>query len=253
MASNSLGRASGDVRVWDLPLRLFHWLLVVMVAVAFLSSEEGSPLSEWHVASGWAAAVLVVFRLVWGFAGGEHSRFSSFVKPAALGGHLRELLRGRAAPSLGHNPLGAVSAILLLGLIGATVWTGATVAEESESLHEGIAYLLLALVAVHVLAVVLMSVLSRENLVAAMFTGRKRAARHPGARDARDPGLAPLVVAAAALAGAVLLIASYDEQAFQARSLESFEHRAAGAGPAGAGEREGPVEAEGYEEEAETD
>jgi cytochrome b len=104
------------IRVWDLPLRLFHWLLVAAITVAFLSSEEGSPLSDWHVASGWFAAVLIVFHIFWGLAGGEHSRWSDFVRPSYLATHFRELARFRPAPTLGHNPLGAVSVLVLLPL-----------------------------------------------------------------------------------------------------------------------------------------
>jgi cytochrome b len=72
------------IRVWDLPLRLFHWFLVAAIALAFLSSEEGSPLSDWHIASGWIAMVLIVFRIFWGLVGGEHSRWSDFVRPSGF-------------------------------------------------------------------------------------------------------------------------------------------------------------------------
>ena len=64
-----------QVKVWDWPLRLFHWLLVIAIAVAFLSAEEDGLLNRWHVLSGWIAGILIVFRLLWGFVGGEHSRF----------------------------------------------------------------------------------------------------------------------------------------------------------------------------------
>ena len=73
--------SGGQVRVWDAPVRLFHWLLVAAVALALLSSDEDSALNQWHVLSGWVAAILVVFRIVWGFAGGEHSRFGDFLRP----------------------------------------------------------------------------------------------------------------------------------------------------------------------------
>lgn len=71
-------------KVWDLPLRLFHWVLVIDIAVALLSSEEDSALNEWHVLSGWVAAILIVFRLVWGFIGGGQSRFSDFVRLCSI-------------------------------------------------------------------------------------------------------------------------------------------------------------------------
>ncbi|WP_404710505.1 cytochrome b/b6 domain-containing protein [Sphingomonas sp. MMS24-J13] len=65
------------LKVWDVPLRLFHWLLVVAIAIAFLSSEGDSPIAGWHIAAGWTVVVLVVFRLVWGSIGGEHARFDA--------------------------------------------------------------------------------------------------------------------------------------------------------------------------------
>ena len=79
---------STRVKVWDLPLRLFHWLLVAAIAIAFLSAEEGSPLNQWHVLAGWVAGVLILFRLAWGFVGGEHSRFSDFIRPSRIAHHL---------------------------------------------------------------------------------------------------------------------------------------------------------------------
>ena len=118
------------VRVWDWPLRLFHWLLVLAIALAFLSSEEDSVLNQWHLLSGWVAGVLISFRLVWGFVGGEHSRFSDFVRPSRIAKHVSSLLRGRRNPTLGHNPLGAVSVLVLLALVAAAVVTGAFGAPE---------------------------------------------------------------------------------------------------------------------------
>lgn len=227
MVSQPAHVTSGEsIRVWDLPLRLFHWLLVVAIAVAFLSAEEGSPLSDWHIASGWVVAVLIVFRLIWGFIGGEHSRFADFVKPSAIGHHVKDLLRARSKPSLGHNALGAVSALLLLALIAATVWTGIMMAEGGgEDIHELIAYILLALVAVHILAVIVMSFLTRDNLVRAMITGSKRAERHPEASEARRPGLLAYLLGAFVIAGTVYAIVAYDPPAFQLRSADSFEHQ----------------------------
>jgi cytochrome b len=204
-----------SIRVWDLPLRLFHWLLVVAIAFAFLSSEEESTLAPWHIPIGWSIAVLIAFRLAWGLVGGEHARFAGFVKPSGLGTHVAGLLRGHPEPTLGHNALGALSVILLLGLVTATVWTGAAGADEE--VHEVIAYAMLALVAAHVIAVIVMSIMTRDNLVRAMITGRKRRERYPDAHDARRaspgaPGLA--LLAAAAMVAAIL---AYDPQAFQPR------------------------------------
>lgn len=214
-----------QVRVWDWPLRLFHWLLVVAVAVAFLSSEEDSALNQWHILSGWVTGLLIVFRLAWGFVGGEHSRFSDFIRPSRLFGHIRELGRGRVEPSLGHNPLGAVAVVLLLGLAAVTVFTGAFGGKAAEKIHEIVGWTLLAMVIVHIAAVIGMSLLQRENLVRAMITGTKARARHPRATDARTPGLAGIALALLVVSGALYAILKYDPQGFTLRGSEAFEHR----------------------------
>lgn len=213
------------VKVWDLALRLFHWTLVIAIAVAFLSSEEDSALNYWHVLSGWVAAVLIVFRLVWGFIGGEHSRFSDFIRLSRIPHHVVSLVRGHREPTLGHNPLGAVAVVILLALTAITVWTGAFGGEAAEELHELIAWVLLGMVALHVVAVIVMSMLERENLVRAMVTGDKPAARHPGAVDARSPSALAWLVGAVLVGSTSYLIVQYDPDAFALRSAESFEHR----------------------------
>jgi len=237
MPKESIVVGTGRLQVWDLPLRLFHWSLVAAIAIALLSAEEDSALNQWHVMAGWIAGILVVFRLAWGFVGGEHSRFVSFVRPSALSRHVGELVRGRSEPTVGHNALGALSVLLLLLLVAATVWTGITLAED---LHELLGWTLLGLVAIHVVAVVLMSLLTRENLVGAMITGAKPAARHPDRQDARRPGLLGLLVSILVIAGAAYAVLVYDPLAFTPRSAESYEHRADAAGGEGATDGEAP-------------
>jgi cytochrome b len=189
MATTTLARTpppgadavSPPTRVWDLAVRLFHWSLVASFAIAWISAEEWQDLHLW---AGYAAAALVAFRLVWGLAGTRYARFRQFVRrPRVVVAYLRDVLSGREARYLGHNPAGgAMILALLLALAGLclTGWLYTTDAywgvEWVEETHELLANLLLALVGLHVLGVLLASLRHRENLVRAMITGRKRPA-----------------------------------------------------------------------------
>ena len=214
-----------SVRVWDLPLRFFHWLLVLAVVLAFLSSEEDSPLNQWHIVAGWVAGILIAFRIVWGLVGGEHSRFVDFVRPSRIGEHIKSLFGARAEPTVGHNPLGGLSVIILLALTGLTVATGAFGGEPAEDLHKVIAWTLLAFVGIHVAAVLLMSLFQRENLVTAMITGKKALARHDGAIDARRPSAVGVEIAIIVVAATIYGVLQYDPQAFTLRGAEAFQER----------------------------
>ena len=218
-------KSNRDVRVWDWPLRAFHWLLVITIAIAFLSSEEGSPLNRWHVISGWIAGLLLVFRLAWGIAGGEHSQFSDFIRPSGISRHISQLRRGRPELSLGHNPLGALAVVLLLGLSAFTVLTGAFGGEGAEEIHEIVAWTLLVAVAIHIVAVIAMSLLQRENLVRAMITGGKARQRRPGSVDAKSPPVVGIVLTVVVVAAAIYGVLRYDPQAFSPRASEAYEHR----------------------------
>lgn len=224
----TIARASTPktIRVWDLPVRLFHWSLVATILVAFLSAEEGSPLAAWHTASGWVASVLIAFRLVWGFVGGEHARFKAFLKPHRIGHHLKSMMTGRPEQSIGHNALGGMAVIALLGTVAGIIYTGATMGGDAgEELHETLANILLGLIALHVVAVVAMSYLTKDNLIAAFVTGRKRADCHPGVADARSPAGLAVPVAALAMASVTYIATTIDPSAFTARAHgEAGEH-----------------------------
>lgn len=219
--------ARATIAVWDLPVRLFHWLLVGAIAVAFLSSEDDSPIADWHMRAGWLAAVLIAFRLVWGLVGGEHARFANFVRPSHALSHLTALFSGRGERAIGHNPAGGLAVLLLIGGVVAVVTTGwLTFQGGDKDLHETIAWLLLGLVGIHVAAVIVTSIASRENLVRAMVTGRKAAADHPGARDACSAGPVALLIALAAVGGAVAGIVTLDRDAFGLQDREAHERHA---------------------------
>ncbi len=188
------------IRVWDAPVRVFHWLAVISFAGAYLTAES----ERWrlvHVTLGYTLAGLVVFRLVWGLVGTRHARFASFVRgPAAVKRYLMSMLQGRPAHYTGHNPAGALAMVAMLALsllVGLTGW--ATYHEVwggwTEDLHEVAANAMLALVGVHVAAALLTSWVHRENLVKAMFTGFKRGAPQEAIRRTWG-GVAVLLVLA---------------------------------------------------------
>ena len=168
------------VKVWDPLVRLFHWSLVASFAVAWISADEWDDLHNW---AGYAAAALIAFRLLWGLIGPRYARFSQFVRsPGAVAAYLRDLLAGREARHLGHNPAGGVMILLLIAGLAALCLTGWMQTVDAfwgedwvEEVHEVLANLLLVLVGLHVAGVALASLKHRENLVRAMVTGRKRA------------------------------------------------------------------------------
>lgn len=186
-ASNSRAAASRDILVWDAPVRIFHWLMVLCFAGAYLTAETDS-LRLVHVTLGYTMAGLVGFRLVWGIVGSRYARFSNFIRgPAAIIRYLRSLISGHPERFVGHNPAGAVAIIALLGatlLLVATGWANYNDigGDLTEELHEGVANAMLALVVIHVAAVLASSWLHRENLVGAMLHGHKSGAPAEGIR-----------------------------------------------------------------------
>lgn len=189
MDTSASAPAAQKVLVWDAPVRVFHWLMVLCFAGAYLTAES----ETWrllHITLGYTMAGLVAFRVVWGVAGTRYARFNSFVRgPRAVLGYVRSMLAGKPEHHIGHNPAGAVSIVLLLGLaagISATGWaayndlSGEWVAE----LHELLANAMLLVVGIHVAGVVLASFLHQENLVRSMVTGRKLANPSQGIRSA---------------------------------------------------------------------
>lgn len=193
---------SDHILVWDLPLRLFHWVLAASFAGAFLTAES-EKLRDLHLLCGYTFAGAIAFRLVWGFVGTRHARFSSLrFGPAAIVRYLRSLLAGRPERHVGHGPIAVVMIPILLGLglvVAGSGW--ATYAELGgewlEELHEGAATAMLVAVVGHVLGVVAVSLAQRENLALPLLSGRKAGASGDGIRSSR-PLVALLLVAALA-------------------------------------------------------
>jgi cytochrome b len=171
------------VLIWDLPTRLFHWLLGAGFAgaagIAFLLDED-SGLYPYHAILGLAIAFMVALRVVWGFVGTRHARFRSFVfGPGAVLGYLRGVVTGTGAKHTGHNPASAYAIFAIFALLGAQATTGVMLATGNggvKELHELIAYALLGVVGAHIVGVVLHTLRYRENITGSMVHGRKDAA-----------------------------------------------------------------------------
>ena len=173
-------RTGGTVRVWDPIVRLFHWTVAGGCAINLLLEGGG----RLHRGIGYAVALAVAIRVLWGVIGRGHALFSSFIpRPRALWRYLGELRRAHEPRYVGHNPAGAVMIVALLALLGGISVSGWMLRLDAffgnqtlEELHESMATALLALVVLHVLAAIVESVRHRENLIKSMWTGRKRAA-----------------------------------------------------------------------------
>jgi cytochrome b len=176
-----------QILVWDIPTRVFHWLLVVSFAGAFLTAES-ERYRDIHVVLGYTLLGLIAFRLIWGFAGSRYARFRSFLfKPVEIAAYVVALAKGKPAHYAGHNPAGSVAVFALLALGIASGVTGVAVFQDVggdalEELHEVVSNAMLAVVGLHVLGVLASSLLHRENLVRAMITGRKSAQPDEGIR-----------------------------------------------------------------------
>jgi cytochrome b len=185
--------------LWDAPVRLLHALMLLSVAGAWLTAEADGWRAV-HISFGLTLAGAMVLRLLWGFVGTPPARFASFVRgPAAVATHLRELATGRGGPHAGHNPAGgwAVLALLVAGLLAAgSGWLAWQGGDAWEEVHEALANGLLALVGLHVAAVLLTSWLARDRLVPAMLSGRKAVPAGTPPTPMRR-GLAVMLLAAA--------------------------------------------------------
>lgn len=175
------------IRVWDFPTRIFHWALAACFVIAIIT-QDMERLRLVHITSGYTMVGLVVFRFVWGVVGTRYARFSSFIpSPRAIMPYVSGVLSGRPQHFIGHNPLGALAIVAMLLLTIGIVLSGIVldrgISEDLfEELHEGLANAMLAVVAIHLVGVVLSGVVHRENLVKAMLTGKKEGPASEGIR-----------------------------------------------------------------------
>jgi cytochrome b len=216
-----MGAGGTQVKVWDTPVRLFHWVLVLLFASMFFSGKSGSEWLEWHVRAGYAILALLLFRVLWGFVGSTHARFSSFLAgPKACIDCLRHLARREPSPYAGHNPLGGWMVLVLLIALLFQAGTGLfanddvlfegplaslvskSLSDRLTSWHSWNFNLLLLLAGLHIVAVLYHAGFMKENLIGAMFTGVKHVPAHAGSTVARfaSPWLALVLLCVAALA-----------------------------------------------------
>jgi cytochrome b len=196
------------IRLWDLPTRLFHWLLVAAVLALFVTGKVGGNAIEWHGRIGHFVVGLIAFRLVWGFVGSTYARFGQFFPtPGRVAAYLRGEWQG-----LGHNPLGALSVFALLGLVGLQALlglftnddiafrgplynlVGGELSSRLTGLHHLLADVLLGFVVLHVGAILFHAHVKKDNLVRPMLTGWKEAEQ---GEPARGGGLVALLFALA--------------------------------------------------------
>ena len=222
-AAENAGEKMYSIRVWDIPTRLFHWLLVALVVFSFATGKIGGDALRYHEWSGFAIIVLVVFRLVWGFMGGQQSRFVTFVRgPASVIRYASSLLRKDSLRHLGHNPLGGWSIIAMLVSLCIQAATG--LFANDDILFEGPLYhlvskktsdwltgmhhlnqkVLLVLVGIHICAVLFYLVAKRDNLIKPMITGTKEWHQNQDCAWGH-PALALIIAAAVAVAAYLIL------------------------------------------------
>lgn len=212
---------SRTVRVWDLPTRVFHWGLAVLFAVAWISAEADGALFQIHVMTGSAMLGMILFRVIWGFIGSRHARFTDFVRGwARVRAYGKGLLAFNPAHSVGHNPVGGWMILALLAGLALTSFNGLLVTDDGYAaplaglvppwlsdamgeVHEGLAGMMAFLVGVHIAGVVAHGLMAGENLPRAMWTGLKVLPAGVAGGDAATVGWWRAALAMAVSAAAV--------------------------------------------------
>lgn len=177
MTISDMHNGRARVQVWDIAVRLFHWSMVASVVLAYALADA----RVLHRRLGYVVVALIGFRLIWGVIGSKHARFSGFVPgPRRFFGYVGDMIRGREARYLGHNPAGGAMIVALLATLSTVAATGYMMGTDAyfgvewvEKAHKLLVDGLIILIAAHVTGVILSSRRHRENLVMAMITGKK--------------------------------------------------------------------------------
>lgn len=210
------------IRVWDLPVRLFHWSLVSLLIAAWVTAENH--MMEAHQWIGFSILTLVLFRIGWGLWGSETARFSHFLKgPSAIAAHLKSFFKGPYSPHLGHNPVGGLSIILLLAVMLGQGTMGLftdddiffqgplrhlvddSTAQQITSLHHDGLNVILPVVGLHIFAVALYGFWRKDNLLGPMVTGYRSFA----AQEPKQAGGARALLTLAGAAGIVYAVVTF--------------------------------------------
>jgi cytochrome b len=210
------------IRVWDLPTRIFHWALVLCVIGSVATAQVGGAAMAWHFRCGFAILTLLIFRLIWGFVGGQWSRFTSFIySPTATLTYLRG--KGQPQQAIGHSPVGALSVFVLLAVLLAQVFSGLTSDDEITSAgplvgfmssawinsatfyHTNVGKLLLfGLLALHIGAIFFYRLIKKQDLVRPMISGDKEVGLvSVGSKDTAATRLLAMLI----LIGSAVLVA----------------------------------------------
>lgn len=190
--SKIMNTPSPKIKVWDFPVRLFHWSLAICFAASWASAELFDNAMQYHLYAGYAILVLILFRILWGFVGSTTARFTSFIRSflttLKYAGTLREPHPGKL---IGHNPLGGWMVIVMLGFLLAQVGTGLfasddattqgplaffvgdTLSDTISGIHQQLFNFLIALIGLHVAAVLFYRFFKHDNLITPMITGYK--------------------------------------------------------------------------------
>lgn len=208
--------------VWDLPLRLFHWLLTLSILASYLTAEPGSTTMQWHFYIGYWTLGLILFRVLWGFFGPKHARFSNFVPgPQRLFAYLAKFFRRDSVPTVGHNPLGGLAVLVLMLMVTVQaasglfisddiVWSGpwnpavsGDTADLLASIHHQNFDILLWVIGLHVLTIGFYHFYKRQRLLVPMLTGYKPAQVVPAEEAIESSQLLKALVIALVSAAAV--------------------------------------------------